>query len=198
MTIHVFLDTEFTTLTELASLISIGLITADGERSFYAELSDTYTQEDCSDFVLQEVLPLLEASPITESVNYKQVYARMTLTETSLHLNYWFAALIDPVQVWSDAPNHDWRYIQQLFSITRLQVSPTNCYQTSYIQQQFSPTGLPYNLLATPNAILGEDTTANARYQNTVEREYSKKILRRHHALDDAKAMRLGWLSIKN
>lgn len=100
----------------------------------------------------------------------------MTLAETCLHLNYWFAALIDPVQVWSDAPNHDWRYIQQLFNTT----------------------GLPYNLLATPNAILGEDTSDNARYQNTVEREYSKNNLKRHHALDDAKAMRLAWLAAKN
>ncbi len=176
MTIHVFLDTEFTSLAESASLISIGLITDEGERSFYAELSDTYTQEDCSDFVLQQVLPLLDASPITESVNYKHVYARMTLAETSLHLNYWFAALIDPVQVWTDAPNFDWRYIQQLFNTT----------------------GLPYNLLTTPNTILGKDTSANARYQNTVEREYSQNTLKRHHALDDAKAMRLGWLAINS
>jgi 3' exoribonuclease, RNase T-like len=176
MTINVFLDTEFTSLAESASLVSIGLITADGDRSFYVELSDTYTQEDCSDFVLQVVLPLLDARPITESVNYTQVYARMTLAETSLHLNNWFAALIDPVQVWSDAPNHDWRYVQQIFS--------TN--------------GLPYNLLATPNAILGEDTSANARYHNTIEREYSQKTLRPHHALDDAKAMRLGWKILKN
>lgn len=176
MTIRVFLDTEFTSLAESACLISIGLITADGDRSFYAELSDTYTQEGCSEFVLQEVLPLLDAKPITEPVNYKQVYARMTLAETCLHLNYWVAALIDPVQVWTDAPNHDWRYIQQIFNAN----------------------GLPYNLLATPNAILGEDTSANARYQNTVEREYSKKTLRRHHALDDAKAMGLGWQAIKN
>ena len=176
MTIHVFLDTEFTSLVEPASLISIGLITADGDRSFYAELSNSYAQEDCSDFVIEEVLPLLDVRPIAEPVNYKQVYARMTLAETSLHLNYWFAALIDPVQVWSDAPNHDWRYIQQIFSTT----------------------GLPYNLLTTPNAILGEDTSANARYQNVVEREYSQEILKRHHALDDAKAMRLGWLAINS
>lgn len=176
MTINVFLDTEFTSLAESASLVSIGLITADGDRSFYAELSDTYTQEGCSDFVLQEVLPLLDALSLIEPVNYKNVHASMTLAETSLHLNYWFAALIDPVQVWSDAPNHDWRYIQRIFSTA----------------------ALPYNLLATPNAILGEDTSANARYQKTIERVYNQKTLRRHHALDDANAMRLGWQAIKN
>lgn len=175
MTIHVLVDTEFTSLAESAYLISIGLITADGDRSFYAELSDTYAQEDCSDFVIQEVLPHLDAPSLIQPVNYKHVYARMTLAEACLHLTYWFAALIDPVQVWSDAPNDDWRYIQQLFSAN----------------------GLPYNLLTTPNAILGEDTSANARYENRVEQEYSQNILKRHHALDDAKAMRLGWLVIK-
>ncbi len=176
MTIRVFLDTEFTSLDQSASLISIGLITEDASRSFYAELLNTYLQEKCSAFVLQEVLPLLDAPLLVEPINYKNVYARMTLAETCLHLNYWVAALIDPVQIWTDAPNHDWRYIQQIFSTT----------------------GLPYNLLTTPNAILGEDISANARYQNTVEREYSQNSLKRHHALDDAKAIRLGWQAINS
>jgi len=55
---------------------TIGLITADGDRSFYAEQSDTYTQENCSDFVLLEVLPLLDTIRRTDPVNYKQIYIR--------------------------------------------------------------------------------------------------------------------------
>lgn len=38
----IFFDTEFTDLDRNARLISIGLVTEDGEKSFYAELSDTY------------------------------------------------------------------------------------------------------------------------------------------------------------
>jgi hypothetical protein len=175
MTINVFLDTEFTSLEDYASLISIGLITEDGDRCFYTELLDTYSEDICSSFVLKEVIPLLEAKPIAGEVNYKSVHAQMTFADVQLHLKYWFAALIDPVQVWSDSPNHDWRYIQQIFT-----------------------TGLPYNLLPTPESILTDNTSANARYENRVELEYGQKILRRHHALDDAKAMRLGWKAIKD
>lgn len=75
MTIRVFLDTEFTSLDQSASLISIGLITEDASRSFYAELLNTYLQEKCSAFVLQEVLPLLDAPLLVEPINYKNVYA---------------------------------------------------------------------------------------------------------------------------
>lgn len=174
MTINVFLDTEFTSLESDASLISIGLITEDADRYFYAELTDTYSEEICTDFVLNEVLPLLDAKPLAEEVNYKSIYVQMSFAELQKHLQHWFAALIDPVQVWSDSPNHDWRYIQQIFT-----------------------SGLPYNLLTTPKNLLSDNTSSNAQYENKVEQEYSQKILRRHHALDDAKAMRLGWQAIK-
>ncbi len=39
---RVFFDTEFTELGIDPRLISIGLVLMDGERSFYAELSNTY------------------------------------------------------------------------------------------------------------------------------------------------------------
>lgn len=52
----VFLDTEFTDFVR-PDLISIGLVTEDG-REFYAERTD-YPKDDCSDFVLETILPLL-------------------------------------------------------------------------------------------------------------------------------------------
>jgi hypothetical protein len=176
MTINVFLDNEFTSLEAEAFLVSIGLITEDGDRFFYAELTDTYSKGICSDFVVNEVLPLLDAKPLACEVNYKSVYAQMTLADIQIHLQHWFAALIDPVQIWSDSPQHDWLYILQIFGSA----------------------ALPYNLLPMPKSLLGDNTSSNAKYQNRVEQEYSQKILRRHHALDDAKAMRLGWQAIKN
>ena len=176
MTINVFLDTEFTSLEADASLISIGLITEDGDRFFYAELTDTYSKNICSDFVVNEVLPLLDAKPLAGEVNYKSVYAQMTFADLQKHLQHWLAVLIDPVQIWSDSPNHDWRYILQIFGSA----------------------GLPYNLLPMPKSLLDDNASSNAKYENRVEQEYSEKILKRHHALDDAKAMRLGWQAIKN
>lgn len=176
MTVNVFLDTEFTSLEAEACLISIGLITADGDRYFYAELTDTYSEGICTDFVLKEVLPLLDAKPLAGEVNYKSVYAQMSFADVRKYLQNWFYALIDPVQIWSDSPNHDWRYILQIFGSA----------------------SLPYNLLPMPKSLLSDKIYLNAKYENRVEQEYSQKILRRHHALDDAKAMRLGWQAIKN
>lgn len=60
MPVLVFFDTEFTDLSVDAQLISIGLVSEDGERMFYAELSDTYSPKDCSDFTREMVMPLLE------------------------------------------------------------------------------------------------------------------------------------------
>ena len=55
----IFFDTEFTELGIDPRLISIGLISEDGQREFYAELSDTYTIEDCGDFARLAVIPKL-------------------------------------------------------------------------------------------------------------------------------------------
>jgi len=57
-----FLDTEFTDLVPHNKLISIALVTEDGE-SFYAELTDTYERCECSDFVMNFVLPFLKGAP---------------------------------------------------------------------------------------------------------------------------------------
>lgn len=54
-----FIDTEFTDLVPDNKLISIALMTEDGE-SFYAELTDTYERCECSDFTMNFVLPFLK------------------------------------------------------------------------------------------------------------------------------------------
>lgn len=53
--IIVFFDTEFSNL-ERPELISLGAVTADGEKEFYAEVSPI--PDGCSDFVKERVLPL--------------------------------------------------------------------------------------------------------------------------------------------
>lgn len=58
----VFFDTEFTELGIDPRLISIGLVSEDGERTFYAELSDTHVPSDCSDFAREAALPHLEGA----------------------------------------------------------------------------------------------------------------------------------------
>lgn len=54
-----FLDTEFTDLHPEAKLISIALVAENGNY-FYAELTDTYERCECSNFVMNFVLPFLK------------------------------------------------------------------------------------------------------------------------------------------
>jgi hypothetical protein len=62
--IRVFVDTEFTSNFGDGSLISAGLVTENG-REFYVELSDGWTSDECTPFVHDVVLPLLDRDPST-------------------------------------------------------------------------------------------------------------------------------------
>lgn len=57
---RIYFDTEFTRLASDARLISIGLVAEDGVTCFYAEMTDTFVESDCSAFCVNHVLPLLE------------------------------------------------------------------------------------------------------------------------------------------
>ncbi len=72
-----FLDTEFTQLLPNNKLISIAVVD-ENEEFFYAELTDTYELKDCSDFVIETVLPLLEGGEY-----------RMTRLECANRLGNW-------------------------------------------------------------------------------------------------------------
>lgn len=101
----VFFDTEFTDLAPDARLISIGLVSEDGERSFYAELSDTWQTSYVSYFVEEEVLPLLEGGD-----------RLMTKFDLTLKLGDWLDSFECPIQLATDSLVWDWPWIQQLFS----------------------------------------------------------------------------------
>ena len=72
----IYFDTEFEGLFDKAKLISIGLTNETGSALFYAELSDNYKLENCSDFCKTVVIPLLQ--------NDKSV-----MTYTQLKNNLW-------------------------------------------------------------------------------------------------------------
>jgi hypothetical protein len=97
-----FLDCEFTQLSAAAKLISLALVAENG-REFYVELLDTWREEDCSEFVVEIVLPQLwggsDALPTIE--------ARSALLE--------FLASFDEVlEIVTDAPQYDWELFCQL------------------------------------------------------------------------------------
>lgn len=57
-----YLDCEFSQLSTAAKLISLALVAEDG-REVYVELLDSWSIEDCSDFVIEIVLPQLWGGP---------------------------------------------------------------------------------------------------------------------------------------
>lgn len=76
-----FLDTEFTDFID-CELISIGLVSEDGQHAFYAEVQD-YDRAKCNPYVQSGIWPLLGKSPGV-------ILPRADLAE---HLRTWFAGL---------------------------------------------------------------------------------------------------------
>jgi len=104
----VFFDTEFTRFRDARhepKLISIGCVTQDGQE-FYAELTDTWQPSDCSGFVIETVLPLLDGGS-----------ARMMEAQLAVRLKEWVEGLTDNKMVVfrSDGPAYDWPLVEYLF-----------------------------------------------------------------------------------
>ncbi len=97
-----FLDTEFTKLEPGNKLISIALVD-ENEDFFYAELTDTYTLSDCSDFVKSYVLPFLKGG------NY-----RMTSYDCALKMGNWIEDKGVKCVIASDAPSWDLPFLISL------------------------------------------------------------------------------------
>lgn len=158
----IFFDTEFTDLCMDPRLISIGLVAEDGERSFYAELSDTYQLTDVGEFARLAVLPLLEGGE-----------ALMAMPDLALRLGNWLESFGEPVKLATDSLSWDWPWIQELFR---------------------TPWTWPENLDNKPLLITINYLVDFDKFEVAVENAFAEG-LRRHHALDDAKANRMGWIA---
>lgn len=175
---NLFLDTEFTTLQgwPQAGLISIALVSEDGTRSFYAELVNTYDAWECSAFVQDTVLPLLDAPPLPAQLDYQHVYARMDMQQLRLHLPRWLAELQDDeIVIWNDAPDFDWPYFYMVFK-----------------HQPWPPGVYSEAMQIEPRSSLEE-----ARYYNCKDQEFRRPGVREHHALDDAKVIAAAWRAMR-
>lgn len=87
----IFLDCEFTDFLDF-ELISLGMVSEDGQHEFYAERND-YEKGKCNQFVREAVEPLLGRFPD----------AACTRDELTARLWAWFATLPRPVQIVSDS-----------------------------------------------------------------------------------------------
>ncbi|MDE1712701.1 3'-5' exoribonuclease (plasmid) [Chromobacterium amazonense] len=115
----VFLDTEFTDFIQI-DLISIGLVAEDG-REFYAERND-YRREDCSSFVVAEVLPLLNRVP----------GAKCSSAHLGFRLREWFSSLEGPITLVFDYPS-DWELLVDTLRGDLLAELPENLSETLLI-----------------------------------------------------------------
>ncbi|MFJ3367948.1 hypothetical protein [Pseudomonas sp. NPDC086251] len=98
----IFLDCEFTQLNRDSKLISLALV-SEAVKEFYVELTDTYLVEDCSDFVIQNVLPQLDL------LRYGQSFV-----EARASLRRFLSGFDEDLEVCSDAPHWDWKFFRDL------------------------------------------------------------------------------------
>jgi len=100
--VKLFLDCEFTQLNQSPKLISLALVSEGGDE-FYVELTDTYQVEDCSNFVIQNVLPQLNLA----------VHGQ-PLVEAQASLLAFLGGFEGLLEVCSDAPEWDWDFFCDL------------------------------------------------------------------------------------
>lgn len=156
----VFFDTEFSGLVANPKLISLGCVDETGTKTFYAELSDTWTTADLGDFTREAVLPYLKGHE-----------AAMTMAELTTRFSAWIGAFGVPVRLVTDSKTWDWPRIQEIFS--EAGTWPEN------MDRQ------PLQIQITPDFVIANEQAFTSG-------------LRRHHALDDARANRLGWCAQDN
>jgi hypothetical protein len=159
--VNVFFDCEFHDLVKTPKLISIGLVSEDS-LTFYAELSDTYEIDECSAFVQEIVLPLLEGGEVL-----------MTRHLLRGQLKDWLESFGETVTLATDSLSWDWPRIHELF--------PTS-------------ESWPANLVRSPALLNMNHLRDFDKFGPAVERAFAFG-LRRHHALDDAKANREGFIA---
>lgn len=99
---RIYFDTEFTTF-ENPQLISLGMA-AGNDEEFYCEFNDTWLESDCSEFVLDTVLPELEGGAVA-----------MPEAECVRQLVAWINGFAEPVQLACDSHYYDKPLIEALF-----------------------------------------------------------------------------------
>lgn len=149
----IFLDTEYTNPVS-RDLISIGLISEDGQHMFYGERSD-FDERLCNDFVRSEVLPLLSGD-------------RLSLGQLRPALRAWFQRLPRRVEIACDS-HIDFELLHTVLG----EEIPTNLVGRFDLRSLIDSTVFHH---------------AVCRFHDLPGQPW-------HHALEDAKAHRAGWMA---
>ena len=164
--IHLFFDTEFTRLDERHLDAKLISIGFIDETGYHSFYAEL-------DEWHQD-----ECSEFTRNIVLPHLEGGayvMNRHELGHKLKLWINHFAAPVTLWSDAPDLDWRWLTWIFSSSGI--------------------GWPSNLVRQPKKF-DFDATQGQRFHKTTESSYSQFGLRRHHALDDAKANRTGWRAV--
>lgn len=172
---RIFLDTEFTELSQQAQLISIALVAENGDW-FYAELTD-YDPNAASAWVRENVISLLtgEALPNAQFVHAKaQMPCRGDIQDVHRALRRWFNRFgkeKNSIHIWADVLAWDWVLFCEVF--TGAFAIPEQVF--------FIPFDLSTLLLTK-----GIDPNITREELGKVEVTIPKLKLAKHHALYDA------------
>lgn len=167
---HICIDTEFTTLSGAAELLSFGAISEDG-REFYCEL-DPLPLAACSDFVREHVLPLFTGGT-----------ARCPRQEFASRLGAWLSQFADPLLL----ADSDWDIY-----VLRQALSGERSRQPGLIEMP-GATGKVSAMLLTLAPLATDELTI---FNGALEQHFAGDP-RQHHALVDARALRAGLLAVQ-
>ena len=216
-----FLDTEFTCLVR-PQLISIGMVSEDGQE-FYRELKDTWTLAGCSLFVMGWVLPWLSGG-MTGEYLYSKLQSTLDLIQYETDSDNLFSkqkeslltqhlasdsALMDHFRFLS-AQEASSLYVREApFLAKQLRgLRPESILSGEQVQ---TGTQVSHDLLEWLNSFDGKPTICVDSYydkdmlQTLIDRRLKFELvpnladhssgLQLHHALDDARALRIGFLA---
>lgn len=122
--INVYFDMEFTGLIKDTDVISIGLITNNGE-FFYGEITD-YDKSKCTDWIKENVINnlLFKGEDHYDYLLNNSTYVSGTKEKVSIMLREWLASLItfdnDVIQFVSDVCHYDFVLLIDLLSSNAL------------------------------------------------------------------------------
>lgn len=113
----IFFDSEFTSLQQQSSLISIALVADTGDE-FYAEFTD-YDQHQVNDWVAEHVISNLFLDERNmQPDNLQKMYIKGDGAEIKSSLVKWLGQFGDKensIQLWGDCPPWDWVLFCELF-----------------------------------------------------------------------------------
>jgi hypothetical protein len=116
---RLFLDTEFTGLTQNTTLISMAIVAESGEE-FYAEFTD-YDTSQVSDWVYENVIKQRFLDNTNQTNDLAKYHILGTRSQVTAGLRTWLGQFSPTgnsesfLQIWADVPHYDWVLFCELF-----------------------------------------------------------------------------------